>query len=63
MSRLQVHEAEDLIGEKIHSTPFAKDYLDFMVSDVVVGLELIKDNGQKQLMELVGPDNSLTAKN
>lgn len=58
-----MHEAEALLGEKIYATPFAKDYLDFMVSDVCLGIELIKDNGSVELANLIGPENSLTAKN
>ena len=45
MVRLQGSEAEDMLGEKIYATPFAKDYIDYLISDVCLGLEVIKDNG------------------
>ena len=45
MTRLQAQEAQDLLGEKIYQTPFAKDYIDYLISDVSVGIELLRDGG------------------
>ena len=34
-----------------------------MTSDVCVGVEVLKDSGVSDMLDLIGPENSLTAKN
>ena len=62
MTRLQGQEAQELLGEKIYQATYAKDYIDYLTSDVSIGIELLKDNGLQELVNLAGPENSLTAK-
>ena len=50
------------MNEKIYATPFAKDYVDYLVSDVCVGIEIIKDGGMKEMIQLAGDENSQKAK-
>jgi hypothetical protein len=63
MARLSPNEAQELLSEKIRQTPFAQDFLQYIISDVSVGLELLKDSGIDDMLSLVGPENSLAAKN
>ena len=52
-----------MLEEKIRQTPFAADYIQYLISDVSIGIELLKDNGLDDMKNLVGPENSLAAKN
>ena len=63
MTRFKANEASDVLHDKIHATPFVQDYIQYLVSDVSVGLEVIKDCGIDDLKVLLGPENALTAKN
>ena len=40
-----------------------QDQIHFLLSDVVVGVEVLKDNGVQELQELVGPVGVTEAKN
>ncbi len=42
--------------------PFFPNLVDFMTSDVSIGLELVKEGAIKAWRDLLGPTNSLTAK-
>lgn len=63
MTRLQAQEAQTLFNDKISASPFAQDYVQYLTSDVSVGIELIKNGGVQELLALAGPENSLAAKN
>ena len=63
MTRMDGQEAQELLHDKIMATPFVQDYVQYLVSDVCVGIEVLKDSGVREMLELVGPENSLTAKN
>lgn len=63
MTRLQAPEAQDLLNEKIQQTPFVQDYVQYLISDVSVGIEVLKDSGIPDLLNMLGPENSLAAKN
>ena len=52
-----------MLEEKIRQTPFAQDYVQYLISDVSIGIELLKDNGLDDMQSLIGPENSLAAKN
>lgn len=43
--------------------PFLMDLISFVSSDMVVGLELVRENAISALQQVMGPENSLTAKN
>ena len=49
MSRLQQDEAMHLFGGQIQKAAFAKDVLQYLMSDVVLGLEVMKDHAYVDL--------------
>ena len=49
MSRLQQAEAMHLFGGQIQKAAFAKDVLQYLMSDVVLGLEVMKDHAYVDL--------------
>lgn len=62
MQRLQHNEAAELFATQ-RDNPFIQDLVSFVSQDVVVGLELVRDNAIAKLQQIMGPANSLTAKN
>lgn len=40
-----------------------QDYIQYLTSDVCVGIEVLKDSGIKDMQTILGPENSLAAKN
>ena len=45
------------------SNPFIQDLIAFVSSDMVVGMELVRENAISVLQQIMGPTNSLIAKN
>ena len=62
MLRLNSSEALELYTEK-RNNPFISDLTAFISSDVSVGLELVRENALNVLQQIMGPTNSLVAKN
>lgn len=61
MSRFGMGEAGIFYGEH-KGKPFFQTLMEFMTSDVVVGMELVAENAVKRWREVLGPTNSTVAK-
>jgi len=61
MSRFTVNDASEFYGEH-SSKPFFQGLIDFVTSDVVVGMELVSDGSVNKWRETLGPTNTLEAK-
>ena len=61
MSRFGAAQAGVFYGEH-KGKPFFPTLMEFITSDVVVGMELVAENAVKQWRELLGPTNSTVAK-
>lgn len=62
MLRLSQPETLELYSDK-KSNPFIQDLISFISSDMVVGLEIVRENAISILQSIMGPSNSLMAKN
>ena len=61
MVKLSKHDACQFYGEH-QGKPFYDNLTNYMSSDFIVALELVSDDAIKKWRELIGPTNSLTAK-
>ena len=59
--RMSVSDAEEFYGEH-KGKSFFPTLIEFMTSDYVVGMELVAPEAIKKWRDLIGPTNSLTAK-
>ena len=57
----QVQHADEFYAEH-RGKPFFSDLCNFMASDVVTGMELVKENAIASFRELLGPTNPAEAK-
>ena len=61
MFKMSTANAEEFYGEH-KGKPFFPGLVEFMTSDYAVGMELIAPDAIHKWRELIGPTNSLTAK-
>lgn len=61
MSRFHPSIAAEFYGEH-KGKPFYGDLVNFMTSDVVTGMEMVSENAIERWRSLIGPTNSLVAK-
>ena len=61
MSKFNEESSNDFYGEH-KGKPFFPNLQGFITSDVVVGMELIADNAIDKWRQLIGPTNTLKAK-
>lgn len=62
MLKLSSSEALELYSDK-RNNPFIQDLTTFVSSDMVLGVELVRENAISVLQQVMGPTNSLMAKN
>lgn len=61
MAKMRYEDAAEFYGEH-KGKPFYDNLINFMTSDVIVGMELVKREAIKAWREFIGPTNSLNAK-
>jgi nucleoside-diphosphate kinase len=61
MAKFRIEDASEFYGEH-KGKPFYEDLLNFITSDLVVGMELVKKDAIKQWRTFIGPTNSVIAK-
>jgi nucleoside-diphosphate kinase len=61
MVRMTPAQAQEFYGEH-RGKPFYETLVQFITSDVVVGMELVGENAVQRWRDLIGPTNSITAK-
>lgn len=62
MSKLQANETQELMQQQFQSNMFVQEQIQYLMSDVVVGIEVIKNQAIEDLKILVGPENPIMAK-
>eukprot|EP00347_Sterkiella_histriomuscorum_P013690 403363739 len=62
MLKLSQSDTLELYADK-KNNPFIQDLVNFISSDMVVGLELVRESAISVLQQIMGPSNSLMAKN
>lgn len=61
MSKFSPDTAGQFYGEH-RGKPFFNGLMDFVTSDVVTGLELVSENAIEKWRQVIGPTNTLAAK-